>query len=204
MKETALFVTALFLAVSAQATDSTENKICKNALDIQPLRLFSGVTINYERMVSEKSGLFMEGAAYLWDPAGSGSEGFGLNLQYRRHRFEKEKHKGISSPYWGPTLYFEKSGGSAEVAVSDGYSLSTDKVMFDLTALRLGVSTGRRWCFDSGFNIDLRGGYGIFPLFDISWDDPKKSIAQSDKDKVETLSKIIGGIDFGFSMGFAF
>lgn len=204
MKVSALFITALSIAVSAESVDSTEQKIRKNAIDIQPLKLMSGLTINYERLLGEKTGLFLEGSAYLYDPLGSDSHGFGTGVQFRFHRFNNPKQVGLSSPYWGPTLYFEKSSGSAEVATANGFSSSIEKVEFDLTALRVGISTGRRWIYDSGFNIDLRGGYGIFPLYNLSWNDPKKSIAESDKDKVKTLSKVLGGIDFGFSLGFAF
>ncbi len=201
---TTLFILFVVTLSSAQNSVETKREHTINAIGLPPISLLGGIAVNYEHLFGEKAGVFVEASGIFWSIAKGDASGFSTALHYRHHNKKKKNSKGLSSQYWGPTVTFSKNSATAAFATSKLNSTATELLPYELTSLKLGISGGRRWVFSSGFTLDFRGGYGLFPLYDMTWDDHTSSIKDDEKEFFETIMKVVGGIDLGISLGFAF
>jgi len=160
-----------------------------NAINLNTLGLaFGNISASYEHLFNGKHGLMMQGT-FIYN------SGYGAGVHYRHHYFSKLKHNGINSPFWGPFLYFEKRPGIATVTSDD----STEKYDFEITYLKAGLNAGRRWVWGA-FTMAFRIGYGYPLIADFKWP-PNES---EEVKTIETIIKVIAGIDGELSIGFVF
>lgn len=170
----------------------------KNAIDFHPLNLASGFSIGYERLLTEKLAIQLEGSKFIWDLSGQNSKGHRFSLFLPIHSTKKAGHGGLHSAFFAPFVKYESS--SLEVS---GEKWSIDN------AVNIGVSGGRRWIRDSGLTFALRAGYGVFAVFNDSWTeldsyDASDSLNKGEKNTIEGLSKLLGGLELTFKVGIAF
>ncbi len=164
----------------------------KHSISGNPFGLIYGINLNYQSQLSKSSAIVAEDGVVAWHPE---VKGFGIGGHYRHHYRTKSNHRGMNSPFFGPFVSYESSSGEAKNDVTLKYSLN---------ALKVGANVGRKWVWDTGFNITCRVGYGIFPVFSVDWDDHHNRISEDEKERVEDLAKGVGGIDGELSIGFAF
>lgn len=185
----------LFLlpAVTVAQTTGASEYSQRNAINFNPLGfLFGSLGANYEHLFGNENGLFLEGGYVASSVAG----GFNTALHYRRHYHTKPNHSGMNSPFWGPFIYYENS--STEIPNPE--SGSPEEYDVDIQYLKAGVNWGRRWIFGKTFNLVFRIGYGFPLIADFEWQPGEPEEVET----IETVTKIIAGIDGELSIGFAF
>lgn len=203
---TTLIFISIFVVSYAQEeiigyTDVSESAIAKDkiagfneAIQIYPFGLlvlnFAG---NYEKLLQKRHGLMVEGNFQLMNTENSN---YGLGLHYRYHYFSKPKHRGMNSPYCGPFIKYNHITGTAweeDMYGRKDYTMSVD-------ALRAGINWGRRWVWNSGFNINFRIGYGLPIHMVYNW---QPAIPEA-VNQIEALMTTFSGIDGELTAGFAF
>lgn len=163
-----------------------------NAVNIYPIALVTGnFAGNYEHLFNNRHGLMVQGSF-----AFGKATGFSAALHYRYHYFSKPQHTGLNSPFWGPFAYYEKS--NADVKVKSDDIDTTYNV--DVTYMKVGANWGRRWMWGNGFNIGFRIGYGLPLIAEFDWHGETTDLIE----QVESITKVVAGIDGEFSIGIAF
>ncbi|MBD3343690.1 MAG: DUF3575 domain-containing protein [Chitinivibrionales bacterium] len=163
----------------------------ENAVNFNPLSIaFGSLNANYEHLFGGKHGVMVQGG-YVF---GANSGGYSAALHYRHHYHTKITHNGLSSPFWGPFVYYEQSDAKVQnTNTSETYTI-------DIQYLKFGANWGRRWIFGETFNLVLRIGYGFPAIAEFDWGESKPEEAET----IESITKIIAGIDGELSIGFAF
>lgn len=170
-------------------SDKPLNKpeLSKNVLNISPVSLlFGNVSANYEHLFTANHGAFAEGSY-------SFGQGNGFALGYRYH-FNDKDSSNIFSPYLG---IFIRSQRTKTNVKDDDKKESYD---FEMKSLNIGVNYGNRYSWGGPFNFAWRVGYGLPVSSEFSWS-PKK---HKDYKSLQSLSKILGGIDLELSIGIIF
>ncbi len=182
-----------------QAEDTKD--IQKNLVDIQPLGFISGVSGSYTRLLGERVGIQAEGYVTLWDFDDSNSSGGSFALLSPIYRRKKESHWGMSAPYIAPFVRYTKS----ELDVTGTYEVNGSKITdFSMESLYIGTSFGRRWIFNSGFNLGFRAGYGIPVMYETDHGSNPNVFSSDDWKTGKTFGKVLGGLDIALQVGFAF
>ncbi len=187
----ALFTVCGFSQINRSDSPDIDDPAVKatNAINVNPLGLvFGGLNASYEHLFGGRHGLMLQGGFIF-------KGGYNVALHYRFHYFSKQKHNGLNSPFWGPFVYFEESSTEARVE-ENGVRTDYD---IDITYLKAGLNVGRRWVWGA-FTLVFRIGYGFPIIADFRWTPEENELTET----VETLTKIIGGIDGELSIGFAF
>ena len=190
-----VFVGILLGSISLVFSQGDENmKALNNSINFNPIGIALGsIGGNYEHLFGQKHGIMIQGVFPAGYALGKGS-GMAVELQYRYHYFRKKNQFGLNSPFWGPFVYYEKSGGS-EVKDNKG-----TKYNIDIEYCKVGASWGKRWIWGKTFNLVFKIGYGL-PLY------AKYNWSPNEPDQVKTiesLTTVIAGIDGELTIGFAF
>lgn len=197
-----LFVLAMFYIISvflsqknyAQNLYTPESnqpvynsELSKNALNISPVSLLLGdVSANYEHLFTRNHGIFAEGSY-------SFGKGSGYALGYRYHFGDKDSNS-IFSSYLGIFIRSQKTKTNVK---DDDKKESYD---FNMKSLNIGVHYGNRYSWGGPFNFSWRIGYGFPVTSEFSWS-PKK---HHDYKSIESLTRVVSGIDAELSFGIVF
>ena len=179
---------------SAPAIQKPAAAAQENSINVSPLGLlFGSYTLNYERLVGGYHGFLVEaGFANLSNDASSSSS-FGGTVGYRFH-WSGEQNSG----FVGVNLGHERGTGDATLTTGSRKKFNVDSSVTKVTA-----NVGRRWAWNSGFNITLRIGAG-WGNYDITTDsqDPDAQEAVELVDDLLTLLPV--ALDGELSIGYAF
>ncbi len=166
----------------------------KHAINICPIApIFGFYSINYEYLISPKNGIIArfdyEDIPQTYTAASIESSGIGFTLNYRRH-FSGE----MNSLFLGAYTRYRNYKGKGE--------LESEKLDLDIQSYSFGLNAGKRWAWNSGFNIVFSLGYGI----DINTrkanptDDSIEAIVDQFEEDYDFMSPFYGE----FSIGYAF
>jgi len=155
--------------------------------------IFGIYSFNVEYMFAENHGIITRFDYEAVSESFSGdkidADGFGIILNYRYHFSE-----ALES-------YFLGSYARYRVYRGTGYT-GTEKFDLTMPELSFGINAGKRWVWNSGFNITLAFGYGIA--------NSSKETEPDNPSYKRTLSKFEDEYDFlgpflgEFSLGYAF
>lgn len=166
-----------------------------NSVNVSPLGVLIGAyNVNYERLLSGGHGLLVEGGFTHLSNDEVSATGFGGGLGYRYH-FRGEMNGGFA----GVNLHAARASADADV-VSGGMRRTFD---VDVTALSLTANIGRRWVWDSGFNITARIGAG-YADYDLSSSSSDPDVQEAIDEVNDFYTRIPVAIDGELSIGWAF
>ena len=137
---------------------------------------------NFEVLLLPSHGLMAEGALTIAE----GQRSIGGGVHYRFHPAGE-----LGSFFVGP---FAKVFNSAGV-------VTENNVEYDFSALALvfGANLGRRWIWDPGISLVLRGGYG-YTILNTSYD----GVRPANEGLVDLLLRFALGFDLELSIGWAY
>jgi hypothetical protein len=167
----------------------------ENSINVSPIGLvFGSYSVNYERLINGHHGFIVEGDYARLSDDDSEQATFGGNLGYRYHW-----SGGQDSGFVGLNVGYGQGTGEASTTTND----VTKTYDVDSSVTRVTANVGRRWAWNSGFNITLRvgAGYGDYNITTDS-DDPEAQQAAKDIDDLLTVFPV--AIDGELSIGWAF
>ena len=138
---------------SSSPKSSSPRSEFKHALNICPIAPVFGIyAVNYEYLISPKNGVVArfeyEDVPKTYTDASIESSGMSYTLIYRRHLSAE-----MNSVFLGAHTRYRMFNGNGE--------LESEKFDFTLNSLSIGLNAGKRWVWNSGFNIVFSLGYGI-------------------------------------------
>jgi len=193
-----IFLTCNIIAqqkVNVSVSDSSSSTpIFHNSINMCPIAIAFGIySVNFEHLFGQTHGLVARfdfesiSDTYSGDPIEATGVGFTLNYRY---------HLSHAMESW-----FVGSFARYRIYNGDGTSGSTDFV-FDITELTLGLNAGKRWVWDSGFNITFALGYGI--SFTDRENNPSSTEIESTITAFEDEYTFLGPFLGELSIGYAF
>jgi hypothetical protein len=157
------------------------------AVQVNPWGFLAGsYGANFEMLLGSSHGVLAEGNFAMSDTQTS----LGGGLHYRFHPGGE-----LATFFVGPFAKFFSSSG----AVTETVGATTTEYDFTATALVFGLNIGRRWIWDPGLSLVLRGGYG-YTLLNTSY----PGAAPGSEDLVNLLLRFALGFDLELSVGWAF
>lgn len=188
---------ALFAMIGysqSSTTDDSNSKIFKQALNFCPAGPIFGVyAINYEYLFKPHHGMIVrfdyEAVPNSYTDANIESSGVAFILNYRYHFSGK-----LASPFIGVYSRYKIYNGEG--------NLDSQDFDFKLNHFTLGLNAGKRWVWNSGFNITFQLGYG----FDTSnrKSTPNNGTIETTLDVFEKSYDFIDPFFGELSIGFAF
>ena len=166
----------------------------ENSINVSPLGLLLGsYHLNYERLIGGYHGFLVEADFANFSDDDSSSKSFGGSVGYCYH-WSGEQDSGFVGVNAG------HQRGTGEATLNTG-SMKTFDV--DTSVTHLTANVGRRWAWNSGFNITLRIGAG-WGNYNITTDsqDPEAQEAVELVDDLLTLLPV--AVDGELSIGYAF
>jgi len=165
----------------------------KHAVNICPIApIFGFYSINYEYLISPKNGIIArfdyEDVPKTYTDASIESSGIGFTLNYRRHLSGE-----MNSLFLGAYTRYRIYKGSGE--------LESEKIDLTLQSFSIGLNAGKRWAWDSGFNIVFSLGYGIdINNSETNPDDGSfDHIVDQFKQEYEFMSPFYGELSIGYA-----
>ena len=191
----ALLLSGNILAQESKILKSvnTQNEL-KHALNICPIApLFGIYAVNYEYLFSPKNGIVArveyEDVPKAYTDAKIESNGLAFSLNYRRHI------KGeLESLFWGAYARYRTYKGDGETNI--------ENFNFTLPSFTIGLNAGKRWVWNSGFNITLSAGYGY--SIDNRKTTPNSIAINAALDQLEKEYDFMSPLYGELSIGFAF
>jgi hypothetical protein len=181
VRKTVLY--GLLVVLGLTTTSLAQEKA--HAISFNPLNLIGGgVSGNYEYIIDQKHGILVDGCSDF-------SDSYSVQVAYLRH-CEKDGRSGHWSPFWGPYVRYRAVGLEFE-------DDNVDYTM-DFKSLNIGLMMGKGYQWGDNWKFQWRAGYGAPVYTDHEWD----SDNHSDRDSIETMSTILGGIEVGVSLGYVF
>jgi len=177
----------------SQTIDEPEKEFTQT-INMCPLGIALGIySANYEYLLNQTHGfvarLDYEAVPKTYSDANLNVDGKAAILNYRYH-FNKK----MNSYYLGAfTRYREYSG--------DGIS-DNEKFDFKISEFTVGLNAGKKWVWNSGFNINFALGYGL--SFDKRTTSRTSSAIEAAVDTFENEYDFINGFLGEFSIGYAF
>jgi len=179
-------------ALKAQELQKEES--FKNAINFCPGGIIFGVySINYTRLLSPKQSLETRFDYESISEKYSGDKfdisGLGFILNYRRHF-----STSFESFYIGSFVRYRNYDGTGE-AGEDDFDI-------DISEFTIGLNVGKRWVWNSGFNLNMMFGYGY------AWTDeevtPDTPASNSSYDNFVENYEFEGPMLGEISIGYAF
>lgn len=193
-----LFLSSNIFAQEKETVSTTGpnsvNKVFKHAINTCPGGIAFGIySVNYEYLFNPYHGLVgrfdYEAIPKSYTDASIEASGIAFILNYRWHRTGE-----LNSEYLGVFARYRSYEG-------DG-TLESTEFDFTLPSLTLGLNVGKRWVWDSGFNLNLAFGYGFsLDSRDVT---PSHSAFESRIDTFEKEYDFINPFLGEFSIGYAF
>ncbi len=187
----------MFLSTNVVAQDGETASSRSNfthALNVCPIAPVFGIyALNYEYLFRPKHGILArfeyEDVLKAYTDADIESNGWAFSLNYRRHLSEE-----MNSLFLGVYARYRIYNG-------DG-TIELEKFDFDLPSFTIGLNGGKRWVWNSGFNITASAGYGI--SFDDRQTTPSNGSIKSALDQFEKDYDFISPFYGEISIGYAF
>lgn len=178
----------------SETNSNVASKTFRHALNICPIAPAFGIyAVNYEYLFNPKHGILArieyEDVPKTYTDASIESNGWAYSLNYRRHLSGE-----MNSIFLGAYSRYRKYNGSG--------TLESNKFDFKLPSFTLGLNAGKRWVWNSGFNITFSLGYGI--SMDERESTPSDSSIESILDKFEKEYDFISPFYGELSIGYAF
>jgi hypothetical protein len=177
-----------------KTVDNADSKTFKQALNFCPGGPIFGVyALNYEYLFKPHHGMLIrfdyEAVPKSYTDANIESSGVAFILNYRYHFSGK-----LGSPFIGTYARYKIYSGNG--------ALDSQEFDFKLNHFTLGLNAGKRWVWNSGFNMTFQLGYG----FDASnrTATPGNSSIESTLDIFEKSYDFIDPFFGELSIGFAF
>jgi hypothetical protein len=166
----------------------------KHAINVCPIAPVFGIySINYEYLISPQNGIVArfeyEAVPNTYTDANIESSGKAFTLNYRRHLKE-----GMNSIFLGAYTRYRKYKGDGE--------LDSEKFDYTISSYTLGLNTGKRWAWNSGFNIVFSLGYGY--SFDERTAVPTNDGIEDALDQLEEEYDFMSPFFGELSIGYAF
>ncbi|MGK0361846.1 MAG: hypothetical protein ACI9U2_004164 [Bradymonadia bacterium] len=170
-----------------------------NSVNLSPIGVVSGTyALNYERLFGGTHGLLVEAVFISSDDGDTNSTSLGGQVGYRWH------WNGTQNS-WFNGVNFGYTSGTGEAVVESTSNGSTTKSKFDVdvSVFTATLNIGRRWAWDSGFNITFRAGAG-YGNYDVSTDSDDV-LAQEAVQLVDDLLTLLPiAVDGELSIGWNF
>lgn len=194
MKTIKIFAALILMTITlaAQTPDNSQN--FKQSINMCPLGIALGIySMNYEYMIGDHHGLVFrldyEAVPKSYSNANIEVDGKAAIINYRYHFSGK-----LESYYVG-------AYGRYRIYSGEG-NLSSTSFDFDIKETTIGLNVGKRWVWDSGFNINFTLGYGY------SFQDKNQSLSSDAingaikvfEDDYDFIDAFLGE----FSIGYAF
>jgi hypothetical protein len=193
MMRTATVLVSLML--SAQAAWAQPLDEGANSVNLSPLGVASGTYgLNYEHLLDGTHGFLVEGAYAKLGGDDASSTSTSGNVGYRWHWRGQQ-----SSGFLGLTMGYGVGSGEATVT----YEGETSTWDVDVTTFKLVPNIGKRWAWDFGLNITIRGGIG-YAQYEVSTSSSSEAAQEAVKDVNDVLEWIPVGIDGELSVGWIF
>ncbi len=165
----------------------------KHSVNICPIApVFGFYSINYEYLISPQDGIVArfdyEDVPETYTDASIESSGIGFTVNYRRYLYGE-----INSIFLGAYTRYRIYEGSGK--------LNSKKFDLTLKSFSIGLNAGKRWVWNSGFNIVFSLGYGI----DINnreanpTDNSIESILDQFEKEYEFMSPFYGEFSIGYT-----
>jgi hypothetical protein len=165
----------------------------KHALNVCPIAPVFGIyAINYEYLISPKNGIVArfeyEAVPDTYTDANIESSGKAFTLNYRRHLKE-----GMNSLFLGAYTRYRKYKGDGE--------LDSEKFDFTLSSYTFGLNAGKRWAWNSGFNIVFSVGYGYSAdsREAIPTNEGIEAVLDQLEDEYDFMSPFLGELSIGYA-----
>lgn len=197
----ALIACCIMLAGSAIAQEeknmsatATSGKNAHHAINMCPGGIAFGIySFNFEHLISQTHGLVGRFDYESISDSYSGNpieiNGFGFILNYRWH-WSGSMESGFLGSYARYRIY--QGTGTSGVTEFD----------FTMPEFTLGLNAGKRWVWNSGFNLTFALGYGVsFSSRDV---DPTDASIESTISAFEDEYTFLGPFLGEFSLGYAF
>ena len=153
--------------------------------------IFGYLNAHYEMAIERTNGLGFD-AGLVFPPGGWGGFGMSLGAEYNWYF----QNHALNGWYAGPLagIEFEELNYSYNVY---GFSGSGSGTVF---GLEIGGHGGYRWIWDSGFTVDVNGGFGYIIANSVSINETINGV------KVGTVTASVGGFGLllGCNLGYAF
>lgn len=191
-----IFSLLLSGTISAQVNEdkASSTSELKHAINICPIApLFGIYAVNYEYLFSPKNGIVArveyEDVPKAYTDANIESNGMAFSLNYRRHIAGE-----LESLFWGAYARYRTYKGNGE----------TDIESFDFTlpSFTIGLNVGKRWIWNSGFNLTVSAGYGYST--DNRKTTPSSTAINDAIDQLEKEYDFMSPLYGELSIGFAF
>lgn len=189
-----MFSSKLFAQKETVSIHKESSNTFNQSINMCPLGIALGIfSINYEYMITDYHGIVFrldyEAIPNTYSDAKINPEGRAAVLNYRYHFSGK-----LESFYLG---------GYGRYRIYEGEGkLESTKFDFDITDITVGLNAGKKWVWDSGFNINFTLGYGY------SFQEKNQSISSEGiNEAIKVFEKDYDFIDAflgEFSIGYAF
>lgn len=165
----------------------------KHALNVCPIAPIFGIyAVNYEYLISPKNGIVArfeyEDVPKTYTDASIESSGMAYTLNYRRHLAGE-----MNSVFLGAYTRYRIYKGNGE--------LESKKFDFTIPSFTIGLNAGKRWVWNSGFNIAFSLGYGF--SVDNREANPSDNSIESVLDQLEEdydfMSPLLGELSIGYA-----
>lgn len=200
---TTLATLAALIALTSTAWAEDEVKASgidkPNSVNLSPLGALAGsYALNYERLFNGGHGLLIEGVYSSTEDDDTSSSSQGATIGYRWHWNGTQ-----DSWFTGANLGYQIGTGDAVVEATVNGQTTKEKFDVDVKAFTATINIGRRWAWDSGFNVTFRVGAG-YGNYDVSTDsdDPLAQDAVQLVDDLLTLIPV--AVDGELSIGWDF
>lgn len=182
--------------------DSSYGEEFTQAFNINPAGIALGsYSANYEILFDQTHGVVLEGTFTRMkngsDSGDSTTKGGGFGLQYRWHWSD-----AMESGFLGVFARYTTATGTGSATTNVNGFTSASNFDIKYTAATLGLNIGKRWVWESGFNIVFRIGYGYTKLDITTWN--ASSDISGTIDALKPVLQLIAGIDGELSIGYAF
>jgi hypothetical protein len=179
---------------SFSSDDMSRRSGFKHAINICPIAPIFGVyALNYEYLFSPKNGMLVrveyEDVPKSYTEANIETSGIAFSINYRRH-FSNE----MNSIFVGAFARYRNYDGFGEI--------ESEKFDFTLPSVTFGLNAGKRWVWNSGFNLTFSIGYGYQEEFrEVS---PTNPLNESLLDQLEEEYDFMTPMYAELSAGYAF
>lgn len=167
------------------------SRLGPNSVNLNPLGvLFGSYSLNFEHLFNGYHGLLVEGSLSRSADDNSSSTTMGGGVGYRYH-WSGSQDSGFVGAMAG------YSGGSAVTSVNgQSFDLSVSAASFTL-------NIGRRFAWDSGFNLTLRFGVGR-AMYDVTSTSTDKDVQEAIRLTDDLLNALPVALDGELSIGWVF
>ncbi|GGK10640.1 hypothetical protein GCM10007962_00950 [Yeosuana aromativorans] len=163
--KTVLFLVALAFGISnaslAQdmANSKKDKNKFKNSISFCPAALAFGIySVNYEYLLNKKHGLVArfdyEAIPKTYTNTNIKSNGKAFIVNYRYHFSEQMKSFFVGA--YGRYRIYNGTG-----VIEGNNTTENENFSFDMPDWTAGINAGKKWVWNSGFNITLSFGYGF-------------------------------------------